>query len=295
MAFNYQVHCGSHNTVYINRDNIHDAYYNEVRKYPILTEKEERELINTYNFAKTKKEREMAKEKLITSNLRFVMSIAKKLGTANTFLDLVNEGNIGLIKAIEKYDPSKSYRLITYAVSWVVAYIKTYQMTQVKSVVPPNTLKLHNYVKNVANEFFLKNERNPTPQEIADMIMKKYNFKITNLEDVELGRMISIEEKFNVSEDDTFEDSNVYIQRTSVSNTINTDIENDYKKYQLNFFLGQLTKREREIIERVYGIGCEQESFDTIALDMKLGGERVRQICVNAMRKMQQYGNQIKH
>ena len=295
MSFNYRVHCGSHKTIYVDRDNIHDAYYNDVRKYPILSEEEERELINRYNFGKTEEEREKAKEKLITSNLRFVVSIAKKLGTTSTFLDLINEGNIGLIKAVEKFDPSKKYRLTTYAVSWIVAYIKNYQITQVKSVVPPNTLKLHNYVKNVTKEFFVENERNPTPHEIADLIRKKYNFKITNLEDVELGRMISIEEKFNVSEDDTFEDSNIYVQRTSASNTINNNIEQDYKRHQLEFFLGRLSEREREIVERAYGIGCEEESFDTIALDMNICGERVRQICVNAVKKMQEYTTQIKH
>ena len=77
MSFKIKVHCGSQKTIYVNRDNIHDAYFNDVRKYPILTEKEEKELINTYKFGKTEEEREKAKEKLITSNLRFVISIAK--------------------------------------------------------------------------------------------------------------------------------------------------------------------------------------------------------------------------
>ena len=111
-------------------------------------------LVLQFKNAPTEQERNKAKNKLIEANLRFVISIAKKLGTPETFLDLVSEGNIGLIKAIEKFDEEKECHLITYALSWIVAYIKNYQITQQNSVVPPNALKLHNYVKNVTREFF---------------------------------------------------------------------------------------------------------------------------------------------
>ena len=294
MSFNYQIHCNSKKTIYIDRDNIHDAYYNDVRKYPLLTEDEQKELIEKYKFGKTYEEREKAKEKLITSNLRFVVSVAKKLGTSDTFLDLINEGNIGLIKAIEKFDPNKKYKLITYAVSWIVAYIKNYQLTQLKSVVPPNTLKLHNYVKNVSREFFITNEREPTPHEIADLVRKKFNFTISNLEDVELGKIISIDEKYGVDSDsDTFADTSHYNARTCTTNTINNDIEMEYKKHQLNFFLGKLSEREKYIVERVYGIDCEAETFETVGLSLNLCGERVRQICVGAVKKMQDFKKRI--
>ena len=295
MGFNYKFDCNSKTSFFVNKDGISDAYFNEVRRIPLLTEKEEYELVLQYKNGTTEREREKAKNKLVESNLRFVISIAKKLGTPETFLDLVSEGNIGLIKAVEKFDVDKKCHLITYALSWIVAYIKNYQITQLNSVVPPNALKLHNYIKNVTREFYMKNERNPTPHEIADLVRKKFDFRITNLEDVELGKMISIDEKYGVIDDDeTVEESEMYLSRTSTNN-IQNDIENEYKHHKLNFFLGKLEDRERFIVERHYGIGCEQESFDTIALDMKVGGERVRQICVNAMKKMKEYKNQIKN
>lgn len=296
MSFNYRVDCSSKTSIYVNRDNIIDAYFNEVRRFPLLSEDEERELFEQLHNAPTKEEREKAKNKLIESNLRFVISIAKKLGTPETFLDLVSEGNIGLIKAIEKFDIEKDYHLITYALSWIVAYIKNYQILQQNAVVPPNALKLHNYVKNVTKDFFAKNERNPTPHEIADMVRERFDFKITNLEDVELGRMISIDEKYGVIDDDeTVEDSNMYLERTN-SNNIEDDIDKDYKLHKLNFFLGKLDEREQFIVKRHYGIGCEQESFDTIGLQLEpmLGGERVRQICNLAVKKMRNYKRMVK-
>lgn len=294
MGFNYKFDCSSKTSFFVNKDGISDAYFNEVRRIPLLSEKEERELVLQYKNGASEKEREKAKNKLVESNLRFVISIAKKLGTPETFLDLVSEGNIGLIKAVEKFNVDKECHLITYALSWIVAYIKNYQITQLNSVVPPNALKLHNYIKNVTREFYMKNERNPTPHEIADLVRKKFDFRITNLEDVELGKMISIDEKYGVIDDDeTVEETEMYLSRTSTNN-IQDDIEDEYKHHKLNFFLGKLEDRERFIVERHYGIGCEQESFDTIGLQIDLGGERVRQICNAAVKKMKKYKAMVK-
>ena len=293
MSFNYRLDCNSKTTIYVNRDNINDAYFSDIKKYPILTEDEEHELIMLSKFGETEKERQNAKNKLVECNQRFVISVAKKLGTSETLLDLINEGNIGLMMAIDKFDVTKDCHLITYALSWIVAYIKNYQIMQQNSVVPPNALKLHNYVKRVTREFFVKNERNPTPHEIADIIRERYNFNISNLEDVELGRMVSIEEKYSVGDDnETIGNSTIYLQRTSTNN-INENIEEEYKKHKLDFFLGKLDERERFIVKKFYGIGCIQESFDTIGLQINLGGERVRQICNVAVEKMKKYKKMV--
>lgn len=290
---NFQIKCNNKNSFYLNRNIIQEAYFTDVRQYPILNENEEHELLYKVQNGETKEEREEAKKRLVECNLRFVISIAKKLGNQENFLDLVSEGNIGLMDAIDKFDMSKKCKLITYAVSWIVAYINKYQIQDSKTVVPPNALKLHNYVRNVTKEFFLENERNPTPQEIADMVREKFDFNISNLEDVELGKTVSIEEKYSViDEDDSFEDSSEYMQRTA-SNNIQETIDKEYKMHQLDFFLGKLNERERFIIEKSYGIGCMTESFDTIGLRLGLGKERVRQICVAAVKKMRKYKEMV--
>lgn len=272
---------------YLNRDRIHDDYFNEIRKYPILNEEEEFELIDKIKNGKTESERERAKNRLVKCNQRFVVAIVKRVGTPSTFLDLVNEGNIGLIKAIEKFDPTRGYRFITYAVSWILASIKEYQLTQVNMVVPPNAAKVNNYVKNVSRKFYNENEREPTPEEIMDLVKKEFNFNITSVEDVELGHTISIEEKYNsmMDDDDKFENSILYTSKTG-SNNINDAIEKNDINKQLDFFLGKLTKRERFVVEKKCGIGCLEEGFDTIAMRLNLTYERIRQIYVGAIKKM---------
>ena len=295
MGFNYKIDCSSKTSFYVNRENnVIDNYFNEIRRYPVLSEEEEHDLFVALKNGKTEKERNAAREKLINCNLRFVISIAKKLGTPETFCDLISEGNIGLIKAIEKYDEEKDCHLITYAISWIVAYINKYLITQLNPVVPPNALKLHNYVKSVVREFYAENERNPSAHEIADLVRKKFDFNVSNLEDIELGHVISIDEKYSViDEDDTVEESPLFVERTS-NNNIQEDIDEEYKKHKLDFFLGKLSKRERYIVEKHYGIGCIQESFDTIGLKLDLGGERVRQIYNIAIKKMRNYKKMVK-
>jgi DNA-directed RNA polymerase sigma subunit (sigma70/sigma32) len=145
----------------------------------------------------------------------------------------------------------------------------------------------------VTREFFNENERNPTPHEIADIIREKFNFTINNLQDVELGNVISIEEKYSVMDDNSLENTTFFSKMTSTNN-IQEDIEKQYQKHKLDFFLGKLSKRERTVVEKYYGIGCEQESFSTIGLQLNLGGERVRQICVEAVKKMKDYKSLIK-
>lgn len=294
MSFKYKFDCGSKTSFYVNHDNnVVDTYFNEIRRYPVLSEEEEYQLFIQLKNGTTEKERQEAKEKLINCNLRFVISIAKKLGTPETFCDLVSEGNIGLIKAIEKYNADKECHLITYALSWIVAYINNYLITQLNPVVPPNALKIHNYVRNVVRDFYAENERNPTTHEIADLVRKKFNFNISNLEDIELGRSISIDEKYSVlDDDDTVEETLFYVEKTSTNN-IQENIDEEYKKHKLDFFLGKLNERERYIVEHHYGINCIQESFDTIGMKLDLGGERVRQICNVAVGKMRQFKKMV--
>jgi len=281
---------------FISRDCITEAYFEDIRKYPILSKEEEYDLIEQMNNSNNKQEKEDAKNKLILSNLRFVISIAKKFGTKETFMDLVSEGNLGLIKAIERFDNQKGCKLITYAVSWIIAYIKDYQITKQNTVVPKNARKLHNYVKNVTKEFMKNHERRPTQQEIADMMREKFDFSVSNLNDVELTHVISIDEKIVMTDknekNNTIENSEAYISRTSTNN-INDQINTEHIKERVETLLSILNEREKEIIKRYYGIGCIPESYDTIAMNMELCDERCRQICINAIKKMKNYKHQI--
>lgn len=284
-----RISCNNETGFYVNRNNINNAYFTDIRRLPVLSREEEYELLKTYNTSSSQKERDEAKRKLVEGNLRFVVSIAKKLGTSETFMDLVSEGNMGLIRAIEKYDMSRKCHLISYAVNWIVAYIKNYQIMNGLAVVPPNALKLFTYVKAATRELIKETERNPTQEEIVKRVKDKYNFNITNLEDVELGRVISIDEKYSNTDDDvTVSDTTLYNAKTSTNN-VQDYIDEEHKKSQVEYFLQKLTEREKYIIQRHFGIGCDAESFDTISMSLNIGKERIRQICTEALSKMRKH------
>ena len=110
--------------------------------------------------------------------------------------------------------------------------------------------------------------------------------------------MISIDEKIVISEKDskadTFENSELYTSRTATNN-VNDDINTEYMKKKVEALLGVLSEREKKIVKKFYGIDCIPESYDTIALDMNIGGERCRQICTDAIKKMKRYKRELKN
>jgi len=288
MAF-YTIKCNSQIGCYTNRDDITMAYFNDVRHFPVLSEEETTHLLEVLNSGSPKEERDKAKAKLIEGNLRFVVSVAKKLGNRETFLDLINEGNMGLIRAIEKYDKNKKCRLLTYAQGWIVSYMLKYKQKQSNAVTPPNVLKIYALIKKVNKTFYNENERKATREEIAEIIKDKYNFVIKNLDDVELGQMISIDSEYGVfDEDEKFEENNIYNSKTCTNN-IEEKINDDYTKHKLDMLLGKLTDRERYIVEKYYGIGGIEESFDTISIELGVSKERVRQVCKKAVLKLKNY------
>lgn len=284
-----QVNCKSPSSFYLERSQAQMAYLNDIRRYPPISKEEEYELLYTLKHSRSEEEKHNAKNKLIESNLRFVISIVKKLGNSNNFLDLVNEGNLGLAKAIDKFDMKQNCRLLTYAAPWIISYIRSYQITKVKAIVPPNTTKTYSYVRNVKAAFYKEFERDASNQEVVDMIKDKYNFNINNLDDVSLGSIVSISETYEFEDSEkTFEEAPEYVKKTSTNN-IQEDIDKENEKFLTNYFLGKLDDRERFVVERSYGINCLPESFETIGYELNLSGERVRQICTLAIKKMQKF------
>lgn len=267
------------------------SYYEEVRKTPLLTQEEEHKLLCDYKNAKTEKEKLTIRNKLVSANLRFVISIAKKIGDKDCFLDCVNEGNLGLIKAIDLFDTTKNVRLITYAVSWIISFIQHFQYVVNKTVTPPNAIKIRNYVNNVTREFFYKNEREPQPDEVIEMVRKKFNFKIPTLRDVEMTSVMSIDEKLKWTDEDEhcFGDTAHFNSKTS-SNNIDDSIDKEALADKVDRMLKTLTERERYVIEHTMGINCSPDSWLNIGKHIKVGEERVRQIYVGAINKLK-YGN----
>lgn len=262
---------------YIQREGIINTYLNDIRGYSLLSKNEEIELIKiAQNKAHTK--RKYAIEKLVNSNQRFVFSAAMRYSNNNDIiLDLVNEGNIGLITAIERFDLSKDIKFISYAAWWIRKAINSYLINYNNLVIPANANKLSVVVNKTKQAFFNKNQRMPTLEELHSEIKETYDFNVKDLNDLQTYQSYSIDE-INKSNDDneTFSED---IMFTSVTATNN--VENDVQNYDNKTIVGKLLKKlnakDQNLIKKAFGIDCEEETYDSIAFDMNITKERVRQ------------------
>lgn len=281
------VNCKSENTGFVCRNDNTAIYFNEIRKYPILTSSEERVLLNVIKTGSVKKSQE-ARDKLIQCNQRFVVSVAKKWQNGDNLLDLINEGNIGLMKAIDCFDLDKKQRFLTYAVFWIRKAINDYVTNLENSVKVNNATKIYTYVAKARNSFFVKNERYPTIWELKEELKDTYNVHISNAEDLSDIDFTSIDVcELNQNEDVTV-GYGILSEFNVITSTNNTDdrIEEMHNSDVVQLLLSVLDERERYIIEQSFGIGCQEKSFEIIAKDLKICKERVRQLFKEALKKM---------
>lgn len=283
------VNCKSHNVPYVQRDNMVALYCNEIRKFPILSISEQRKLLEK---TKSKNEfvRQKAIEQLVNCNQRFVMSAAKKATNGTDLLDLINEGNIGLMTAIEKFDLNKNVGFITYAAFWVKKYINEYLAVYRNMVIPANAQKLRNIVTKAKNEFFKKEERTPTLNELQAILKEKYEFSVSQLQDLETYQLVSIEETSTDDDGDMYNENIAYIRATS-SNNINKDVEMADYKIMVEKLLNKLNDRDRIIITKAFGIGCIEQTCESIADDVDLSKERIRQKIGEILNKLRKMSN----
>lgn len=268
-----------------NKEKNISIYYNEVRKYPILTSTEERELIEIVKKESGKKA-EKARNRIVECNQRFVISAARKRQNGDNFLDLVNEGNIGLMTAIERFDLSKKQRFLTYAVFWIRKAINDYISGTESSVHTMNSTKVYTYASKARNSFFMKNERYPTTQELKEEIKIKFGVTIPYEEDLEKIIISSIEPTILDDEDiDNVCDSEFNI--VTATNNTEDDINRQHEIDTAKELMSTLDKRELQVVKSYYGIdGYTQKSYELIGRDLGVCKERVRQIMNEAMAKM---------
>lgn len=268
-----------------NKEKNVSIYYNEVRKYPILTSTEERELIEIVKKGSGKKA-EKARNRIVECNQRFVISAARKRQNGDNFLDLVNEGNIGLMTAIERFDLSKKQRFLTYAVFWIRKAINDYISGTESSIHTMNATKVYTYASKARNSFFMKNERYPTTQELKEEIKIKFGVTIPYEEDLEKIIISSIEPTILDDEDiDNVCDSEFNI--VTATNNTEDDINRQHEIDTAKELMSTLDERELQVVKSYYGIdGYTQKSYELIGRDLGVCKERVRQIMNEAMAKM---------
>ena len=254
-----------------------DKYLQEIGREELITVDEEVELAQ-----RIKKGDQEALEKLTRANLRFVVSVAKQYQNQGISLpDLINEGNLGLIKAAEKFDETRGFKFISYAVWWIRQSILQALAEQSRIVrLPLNQVGSLNKINKALSKFEQENERMPSPDELADMLEIPRE-KIADTLRVS-GRHVSVDAPFVDGEENSLLDVLVNndspnADRGLVNESLNTEIERA---------LSTLTERERDIVKYFFGIGCQEMTLEEIGEKFGLTRERVRQIKEKAIRRL---------
>ena len=254
-----------------------DKYLQEIGKEDLITVEEEVELAQ-----RIRKGDQKALEKLTRANLRFVVSVAKQYQNQGLSLpDLINEGNLGLIKAAEKFDETRGFKFISYAVWWIRQSILQALAEQSRIVrLPLNQVGSLNKINKAFSRFEQENERRPSPEELADSLDLPAE-KVADTLRVS-GRHISVDAPFVEGEDNSLldvlvNDDSPIADRTLINESLSTEVERA---------LSTLTERERDIIKLFFGINTQEMTLEEIGKKFGLTRERVRQIKEKAIRRL---------
>ena len=254
-----------------------DKYLQEIGREELVSPGEEVELAQ-----RIRKGDQEALEKLTRANLRFVVSVAKQYQNQGLSLpDLINEGNLGLIKAAEKFDETRGFKFISYAVWWIRQSILQALAEQSRIVrLPLNQVGSLNRINKALGKFEQENERQPSTEELAEMIDIPKD-KIADTLRVS-GRHVSVDAPFVEGEDNSLLD----VLPNDDSPSADRGLTNESLSTEIERALQILTVREREIIKSFFGIGCQEMTLEEIGERLDLTRERVRQIKEKAIRKL---------
>ena len=273
---------------YSDSDNeVLSTYLKAIDKIPLLTYEEE------YDLAlKAKNGDKKARERLINSNLRFVVSVAKKFrGQGIPLEDLINEGNIGLMTAVDKFEPEKGYHFISYAVWWVRQAILKALAEQSRPVrLPLNRSNELIQIVRAKNELLKSGENSdPSAEDIAEKTGLERNL-VKSLIDI-TREMISFDSPIKGDEEG---DSSYFDFVEDKSQTPEEDVVNHMMEKDVRSLLGVLGDKERDIIEKRYGFnGREPMSLKAIGDEYNLTKERIRQIEKSALEKLRNNGDSV--
>ncbi|MFW5753730.1 MAG: sigma-70 family RNA polymerase sigma factor [Marinilabiliaceae bacterium] len=254
-----------------------DKYLQEIGREDLISVEEEVELAQ-----RIKKGDQVALEKLTRANLRFVVSVAKQYQNQGLSLpDLINEGNLGLIKAAEKFDETRGFKFISYAVWWIRQSILQALAEQSRIVrLPLNQVGSLNKINKAYSKFEQENERKPSPEELADQLELPAD-KVADTLRVS-GRHISVDAPFVEGEDNSLLDVLVNNDSPNADKTL----INESLAREIERALATLTERESDIIKLFFGIGCQEMTLEEIGERFGLTRERVRQIKEKAIRRL---------
>ena len=259
-----------------------DKYLQEIGREDLITVEEEVELAQ-----RIRKGDRVALEKLTRANLRFVVSVAKQYQNQGLSLpDLINEGNLGLIKAAEKFDETRGFKFISYAVWWIRQSILQAISEQSRIVrMPLNQVGFQSKLAKAVVNFEQANECRPSVQELAD-ILETDEGKVREALGTN-GKKVSVDAPFQDEESGSLID----IMTDETAPATDNKMERESLSKDLDAALGTLSDRERQVLKMLFGIGCNEMTADEGANTLSLTRERVRQIKERALKRLRESNN----
>ena len=255
-------------------------YLNEIGFSPLLTAEEE-----VYYSRKLLKGDEASRKKMIECNLRLVVKISRRyLNRGLALLDLIEEGNLGLIRAVEKFDPERGFRFSTYATWWIRQTIERGIMNQTRTIrLPIHVVKEINIYLRAARHLAQTLDHEPSPEEIAEMVDKP-------IKDVK--RMLGLNER-TASVDSPMGPDSESSLLDAIADESNIDpvalLQDNDVKDNIDKWLNQLTEKQCEVVTRRFGLhGYDVSTLEEVGNSIGVTRERVRQIQIEALRKLRE-------
>ncbi len=255
-------------------------YLNEIGFSPLLTAEEE-----VYFSRRALKGDEASRKRMIESNLRLVVKIARRyINRGLTLLDLIEEGNLGLIRAVEKFDPERGFRFSTYATWWIRQTIERAIMNQTRTIrLPIHVVKELNVYLRASRELAQKLDHEPTAEEIASLVDKP----VANVE-----RMLGLNERVSSVDVPAGQGADKPLLETIADHDAmdpETLLQSNNISGNLNRWLDMLPEKHSDVLSRRFGLrGHEMSTLEQVGKEIGLTRERVRQIQVEALRKLRE-------
>ncbi len=256
-------------------------YLSEIGFSPLLTPEEE-----VHYATLALKGDVAARKKMIESNLRLVVKISRRyLNRGLPLLDLIEEGNLGLMKSVEKFDPKRGFRFSTYATWWIRQTIERAIMNQTRTIrLPIHVVKELNVYLRAARQLTQKLDHEPSPEEIAEMVDKP-------LEDVQ--KLLGLNDKItSVDTPIGFDENKSLLDTIADENSSNPAelLTNENLRLHIEQLLDKLTENQQQVLARRFGLrGFEKATLEDVGKEIDLTRERVRQIQVEALRTLRTY------